>query len=67
MFILQNGIARVLFVFAFLAGGIANAFSASDNGNLHSNLCYGFNVVDDDEFCRQLEHVVAAEIASAVS
>ena len=67
VFILQNGVICVLFVLAFLTGGITNAFYASENGSLHFDLCIDFSTVDDDEFCNDLERVVAAEGASAVS
>ena len=66
-FILQNAIICVLFVVAFLIGGILNAVYASENGDLHFDLCFGFDSVEDDEFCRQLERVIAGEAASAVS
>ena len=66
VFILQNGITCVLFTLAFLAGGILNAIYASENGDLRYGLCFGFNTFDD-EFCRHLERVIAAETASAVS
>ena len=66
VFILQNGIICVLFVLAFLGGGILNAIYASENGNLSFDLCSGSDTIDD-EFCNDLERVVAAEGASAVS
>ena len=66
VFILQNGIACVLFTLAFLAGGILNAIYASENGDLRFDLCFGVNTVDD-EFCHHLERVITAETASAVS
>ena len=67
MFILQNGIICVLFALAFLTGGILNAIYASENDNLHSDLCFVFGTGGDGEFCGQLKRVVAAEAASAVS
>ena len=67
LFILQNVISCILFTFAFLAGGTLNAVYASENSDLHFDLCFGLDSVEDDEFCRQLEHVVAGEGASAVS
>ena len=67
LFILQNAISCVLCVLSFLAGGIINAVYASENGDLHFDLCFGFDSIEDDEFCRQLERVVAGEAASAVS
>ena len=67
LFILQNAISCVLCVLSFLAGGIINAIYASENDELHFDLCLSFNSVEDGEFCRQLEHVIAGEGASAVS
>ena len=66
LFISQNAIICVLFVLAFLAGGITNAIYASENGDLHFDLCFGFSTADV-EFCNDLERVVAGEGASAVS
>ena len=52
---------------AFFTGGIVNAIYASENRDLHLDLCFGFNSVGDDEFCHQLGLVFAGEAASAVS
>ena len=65
IFILQNTILYVLFVLAFIAGGIVNAIYASENSNLHFDLCLSYDSVD--ELCRQLERVAESEGASAVS
>ena len=67
LFILQNTIICVLFAFAFFTGGIVNAIYASENSDLHFDLCLSFDSVGDDELCRQLGSVAAAEGASAVS
>ena len=48
-----------------LSGGIPNAIYASDNGDLHTDLCFFGN--EDLEFCSDLERVVATEATSAVS
>ena len=63
---LQNFIVIVLFGLSFLCGGIANVVFATDNGNLHTDLCRGFGSFDS-EFCSALERVVATEAASGVS
>ena len=65
LFILQNSISCVLFVLAFLAGGITNAIYASENSDLYTDLCFFSGTVN--EFCSDLKRVVAAEGASAVS
>ena len=67
LFFLQNAIICVLFMLAFFAGGIVNAIYASENRDLHLDLCFGFNSVGDDEFCHQLGLAFAGEAASAVS
>ena len=66
LFILQNATICVLFAISFLVEGIFNAIYAADNGDLHSDLCFGFET-GEVEFCDDLKHVVAAEAASAVS
>ena len=62
---LQNGILIVLFGLSFCSGGIANAIYASDNGDLHTDLCFFGN--GGSEFCSDLQRVVGTEAASAVS
>ena len=48
-----------------LSGGIVNYIYASDNRNLHGDLCSFHN--SDSEFCSGLERVEATETASGVS
>ena len=63
---LQNYIVIVLFGLSFLSGGIANVVFATDNGDLHRDLCISFGRLNS-EFCSALERVVATEAASGVS
>ena len=63
---LQNFIVIVLFGLSFLSGGIANVVFATDNGDLHSDLCIRFGRLNS-EICSALERVVATEAATGVS
>ena len=65
VFILQSTIICVLLALAFLAAGVANAIYASENGDLHGDLCSGGTI--DDELCNHLEPIIGAQAASAVS
>ena len=67
LFILQNAISCVVFVLAFLAGGITNVIYATENSGLRYDLCDDFSTYGNDEFCGPLERVVIAEAIAAVS
>ena len=65
----QSSVFCIFFTLALLAGAVTNAVYATDNEQLHSDICSPiiFDYDGADKFCKHLQRVTDSEIASAVS